>query len=119
MSDRSRAQKYYHSSFISRLTPVWLLSGITCFNTMFTVQIQYSIKDAGDKMKAASKAAATKAKDPETDIDTEYQKEKIKEGTSEKSPADSTKSSKLIPSSIPQSREYWYQMTALNLPITH
>lgn len=64
--------------------------------------IKDSIKDAGDKMKAASKAAATKAKDPETDIDTEYQKEKIKEGTSEKSPADSTKASKLIPSSIPQ-----------------
>lgn len=64
--------------------------------------IKDSIKDAGDKMKAASKAAATKAKDPETDIDTEYQKEKIKEGISEKSPADSTKASKLIPSSIPQ-----------------
>lgn len=60
------------------------------------------LEGIGDKMKAASKAAATKAKDPETDIDTEYQKEKIKEGTSEKSPADSTKASKLIPSSIPQ-----------------
>jgi nucleotide-binding universal stress UspA family protein len=53
-------------------------------------------------MKAASKAAATKAKDPETDMDTEYQKEKMKKATSEKSPANSTKVSKLIPSSIPQ-----------------
>ena len=64
--------------------------------------IKDSLEGLDDKMKAASKAAATKAKDPETDIDTEYQKEKIKEGTSEKSPADSTKASKLIPSSIPQ-----------------
>lgn len=44
--------------------------------------IKDSLEGLGDKMKAASKAAATKAKDPETDIDTEYQKEKIKEGTS-------------------------------------
>jgi nucleotide-binding universal stress UspA family protein len=60
--------------------------------------IKDSLEGLGDKMKAASKAAATKAKDPESDIDTEYQKEKMKEGTSEKSPA----VSKLIPSSIPQ-----------------
>jgi hypothetical protein len=64
--------------------------------------IKDSLEGLGDKMKAVSKAAATKAKDPESDIDTEYQKEKMKEGTSEKSPADSTKVSKLIPSSIPQ-----------------
>ena len=60
--------------------------------------IKDSLEGLGDKMKAGSKAAATKAKDPETDLDTEYQKEKMKEGTSEKSPA----MSKLIPSSIPQ-----------------
>jgi nucleotide-binding universal stress UspA family protein len=60
--------------------------------------IKDGLEGLGDKMKAASKAAATKAKDPESDIDTEYQKEKMKEGTSEKSPA----VSKLIPSSIPQ-----------------
>jgi hypothetical protein len=64
--------------------------------------IKDGIEGIGDKMKAASKAAATKVKDPETDIDTEYQKEKMKEKVSEKSSADSTKVSKLIPSSIPQ-----------------
>ncbi len=64
--------------------------------------IKDGIEGIGDKMKAASKAAATKVKDPETDVDTEYQKEKMKEKVSEKSSADSTKVSKLIPSSIPQ-----------------
>jgi nucleotide-binding universal stress UspA family protein len=61
--------------------------------------IKDGIEDIGDKMKAASKAAATKVKDPEKDIDTEYQKEKM---VSEKSSADPAKVSKLIPSSIPQ-----------------
>ncbi len=64
--------------------------------------IKNGIESIGDKMKAASKAAATKVKDPETDIGTEYQKEKMEEKASEKSSADSTKASKLIPSSIPQ-----------------
>src|SRR5918994_261000 len=61
--------------------------------------IKDGIEGIGDKMKAASKAAATKVKDPEKDIDTEYQKEKM---VSEKSSADPTKVSKLIPSSIPE-----------------
>jgi hypothetical protein len=61
--------------------------------------IKDGIEGIGDKMKAVSKAAATKVKDPEKDIDTEYQKEKM---VSEKSSADPTKASKLIPSSIPQ-----------------
>ena len=61
--------------------------------------IKDGIEGIGDKMKAASKAAATKVKDPEKDIGTEYQKEKM---VSEKSSADPTKVSKLIPSSIPQ-----------------
>jgi hypothetical protein len=63
--------------------------------------IKDSIEGIGEKMKAASKAAATKVKDPETDIDTEYQKEKMKEETSKKLLADS-KVSKLVHSSIPQ-----------------
>lgn len=57
--------------------------------------IKDSVESIGDKMKAASKAAATKVKDPETDIETEYQKEKMKEKASEES-------FRLIPSSIPQ-----------------
>jgi hypothetical protein len=36
--------------------------------------IKYSIEDAGDKLKAAAKAAATKVKDSDIDIETEYQK---------------------------------------------
>ena len=57
--------------------------------------IKDSVESIGDKMKAASKAAATKVKDPETDIETEYQKEKMKEKATEES-------FRLIPSSIPQ-----------------
>jgi nucleotide-binding universal stress UspA family protein len=65
--------------------------------------IKDSIEDIGDKMKAASKAAASKVKDPEIDINAEYQKEKMKEEALESSsPAGSIKVSKLIPSSIPQ-----------------
>lgn len=57
--------------------------------------IKDGVESIGDKMKAASKAAATKVKDPETDIETEYQKEKMKEKATEES-------FRLIPSSIPQ-----------------
>lgn len=60
--------------------------------------IKDGVEGIGDKMKAASKAAAAKVKDPGTDFDTEYQKER----SSEKPSADSTKISKLTPSSIPQ-----------------
>jgi nucleotide-binding universal stress UspA family protein len=57
--------------------------------------IKEGIESIGDKMKAASKAVATKVKDPETDIETEYQKDKVKEKATEES-------SRLIPTSIPQ-----------------
>jgi nucleotide-binding universal stress UspA family protein len=82
--------------------------------------IKDSIEDAGDKLKAAAKAAVSKVKDPERDIETEYQKERMKEETLEKSEsaettttitpvtattpvvATTTKISRLTPSSIPQ-----------------
>jgi nucleotide-binding universal stress UspA family protein len=85
--------------------------------------IKDSIEDAGDKLKAAAKAAVSKVKDPERDIETEYQKEKMKEGTLEKLESGetttttttitpvtattpvtttTTKISRLTPSSIPQ-----------------
>jgi Universal stress protein family len=64
--------------------------------------IKDSIEDIGDKLKAASKAAATKVKDPETDINADYQKEKMKEEALESLSSADLKVSKLIPFSIPQ-----------------
>jgi hypothetical protein len=71
--------------------------------------IKDGIEDAGDKMKAASKAAASKVKDPDRDLETEYQKERMKEEALKKpesvetsTTVTTTKVSRPTPSSIPQ-----------------
>ena len=41
--------------------------------------IKDDVEDAGDKLKAAGKAAAKKIEDPDRDTNVEYNKEKFKE----------------------------------------
>ena len=42
--------------------------------------VEDSLDEAGDKMKAGAKAMASKISDPDRDMGTEYDKEKLKEG---------------------------------------
>jgi len=44
-----------------------------------TENVEDSLDEAGDKMKAGAKAMASKISDPDRDMGTEYDKEKLKE----------------------------------------
>ena len=68
-------------------------------------EIKDDIGDAGKKLKASVKAAASKVKDPDKDMKAEFVKEESKEkslGESQSADRSTAKLSRLSPSSIPQ-----------------
>ncbi len=74
-------------------------------NVRTMAEIKDDIGDAGKKLKASVKAAASKVKDPDKDMKAEYVKEESKEkslGESQSADRSTAKLSRLSPSSIPQ-----------------
>ena len=48
-------------------------------NQTLKTDTEEDLENAGDKIKAGTKAVANKIKDPDKDLGTEYDKEKVKE----------------------------------------
>jgi hypothetical protein len=74
-------------------------------NVRTMAEIKDDIGDAGKKLKASVKAAASKVKDPDKDMKAEFVKEESKEkslGESQSADRSTAKLSRLSPSSIPQ-----------------